>query len=256
MPCISTGISKDRTLRLPRIVLSRTFFLMAKNCLTGLNLLPLFSDESFENIVRTKLLWIGPDAAVMDTAIRASLGTTEILAENSLPAACDRLRGGNCDVVVLSIASLDSNGDDALAALFRVAPHLPVIVHHRTGGIDDVIHLTRQGAFHVLLGDVDPEALAQAVSRAVRQSEMLQRTAETAPWRHFLIGQSRAMLQICEIIQLVAAKRCTILIGGETGTGKEAIAKEIHAASNRASQSLVSVNCTALPATLIESELF
>lgn len=64
------------------------------------------------------------------------------------------------------------------------------------------------------------------------------------------------MLQICEIIQLVAAKRCTILISGETGTGKEVIAKAIHAASNRASQSLVSVNCTALPATLIESELF
>ncbi len=64
------------------------------------------------------------------------------------------------------------------------------------------------------------------------------------------------MLQICEIIQLVAAKRCTILISGETGTGKEVIAKAIHAASNRASQPLVSVNCTALPASLIETELF
>jgi transcriptional regulator with GAF, ATPase, and Fis domain len=64
------------------------------------------------------------------------------------------------------------------------------------------------------------------------------------------------MLQVCEIIQLVAAKRCTILISGETGTGKEVIAKAIHAASNRASLPLVCVNCTALPATLIESELF
>ena len=58
-----------------------------------------------------------------------------------------------------------------LAQLFAAAPHLPVIVHHRTGTIDDVIHLTRQGAFHVLLGDIEPESLADAVGRAVRQSQ-------------------------------------------------------------------------------------
>jgi DNA-binding NtrC family response regulator len=206
--------------------------------------------------VRTKLLWIGPDTAVMDSAVSGALHATEILAENSLAVACDHLRGGSFDIAVLSVASLDSAPDEALSEIFRAAPHLPLIVHHRTGGIDNVIHFTRQGAFHVLLGDVEPESLAEAVARALRQSQTRQRNAETSPWRHFLIGQSRAMLQICEIIQLVAAKRCTILIGGETGTGKEVIAKAIHAASNRASQPLVSVNCTALPATLIESELF
>ncbi len=206
--------------------------------------------------MRTRLLWIGPDAAVMDATLRTALGPAEILAENSLALACDKLRAGNYDIAVLSLASLDCAGEEALAALFRVNPHLPIIVHHRTGGIDDVIHLTRQGAFHVLLGEVDPEALAEAVARAARQSQMFLETAESAPWRHFLIGKSRSMLQVCEIIQLVAAKRCTILISGETGTGKEVVAKAIHAASNRAGQPLVSVNCTALPATLIESELF
>jgi transcriptional regulator with GAF, ATPase, and Fis domain len=64
------------------------------------------------------------------------------------------------------------------------------------------------------------------------------------------------MLQVCEIIQLVASKRCTILISGETGTGKEVIAKAIHTASSRAPQPFVAVNCTALPANLIETELF
>jgi len=211
---------------------------------------------SFEDSLKTKLLWIGPDAAVMDGNVRGALRTTEIVAENSLPVACDRLRNGNCDVAVLSLASIDASGEEALGAIFRTAPHLPVIVHHRTGGIDDVIHLTRQGAFHVLLGEVEPVTLAEAIARAARQTQIQPQANQTAPWRHFLIGQSRSMLQICEIIQLVAAKRCTILISGETGTGKEVIAKAIHAASNRASQSMVSVNCTALPATLIESELF
>ena len=207
-------------------------------------------------VLRTKLLWIGTDAAVMDANVRSALRTTDIVAENSLSAAVDRLRNGNCDVAILSLASLEANGEEALGALLRSAPHLPVIVHHKSGGIDDVISLTRQGAFHVLLGEVDPEILSDAVSRASRQAQLFPQAAQTAPWRHFLIGQSRSMLQICEIIQLVAAKRCTILISGETGTGKEVIAKAIHAASNRASQPMVSVNCTALPATLIESELF
>lgn len=193
---------------------------------------------------------------MVDASVRASIPSTEIHAENSLALACARLRSAEFDVAVLSLASLDCSSEEALAALFAVAPQLPLIAHHRTGGIEDVIRLTRQGAFHVLLGNIEPETLAEPVSRAVRQAQARQRLVETAPWRHFLIGQSLGMLQICEIIQLVAAKRCTILISGETGTGKEVIAKAIHAASNRASQPLVSVNCTALPATLIESELF
>jgi len=188
--------------------------------------------------------------------VNAALRNCDIHAENSLAAACNRLLRADFDVAVISLASLESTGDDALAQLFAIAPHLPLVVHHRTGRIDDVIHLTRQGAFHVLLGEVEPESLSDAVVRAARQTQARERAVAGAPWRHFLVGQSRAMQQICEIIQLVATKRCTILISGETGTGKEVIAKAIHAASNRASQPLVSVNCTALPATLIESELF
>jgi DNA-binding NtrC family response regulator len=209
-----------------------------------------------ESKLRKKLLWIGPDTAVIDADVRAALHLSEILAENSIGAACERLCRADYDVAVVSLASLDSTGEEVLARLFAAAPHVPVIVHHRMGSIDDVIHLTRLGAFHVLLGHIEPASLADAVGRAARQSQSREPSSTTAPWRRFLIGQSRAMLQICEIIQLVAAKRCTILISGETGTGKEVIAKAIHAASNRASQPLVCVNCTALPATLIESELF
>lgn len=64
------------------------------------------------------------------------------------------------------------------------------------------------------------------------------------------------MVQVCDVIELIAQKRCTVLISGETGTGKEVIASAIHAASARAAYPLVAVNCTALPETLIEAELF
>ena len=64
------------------------------------------------------------------------------------------------------------------------------------------------------------------------------------------------MLEICDIIHLVASKRCTVLITGETGTGKEVIAKALHAASDRSAAPLVAVNCTAMPSSLLETELF
>lgn len=80
--------------------------------------------------------------------------------------------------------------------------------------------------------------------------------AQTAPWRRLLIGRSQAIQQICGIVELVASRRCTVLISGETGTGKEMVARALHAASSRASLPMVPVNCTALPANLIETELF
>jgi DNA-binding NtrC family response regulator len=202
-------------------------------------------------------LWIGADLAVTDPHVRGALPAVEILAESSLAGGLARLRTTDFVAIVLSLAALPCSGDQALDEVQRVAPDARVIVHHREGGIDDVITLTRRGAFYVLLGELDPGALAEAVAKASRNSRAkLHANTENASWRQYLIGQSRGMLQICEIIELVAAKRCTILITGETGTGKEVVAKAIHAASNRAAASLVSVNCTALPATLIETELF
>ncbi len=77
-----------------------------------------------------------------------------------------------------------------------------------------------------------------------------------APWRRFLVGESPAIRQLSEIIELIAPKRVTVLVSGETGTGKEVVARAIHAASTRSSLPMVAVNCTALPANLVESELF
>jgi transcriptional regulator with GAF, ATPase, and Fis domain len=79
---------------------------------------------------------------------------------------------------------------------------------------------------------------------------------ECPSWRKLVVGKSPAIVGICEIIQLIASKRCTVLISGDTGTGKEVIAKAIHAASNRAFRNMVAINCTALPENLIEAELF
>jgi transcriptional regulator with GAF, ATPase, and Fis domain len=79
---------------------------------------------------------------------------------------------------------------------------------------------------------------------------------DAEPWRHLLIGASRPMQQVAQCVRLVAPRRSTVLITGETGTGKEIVARSIHAASNRRHLPMVSVNCSALPEALLEAELF
>ncbi len=76
------------------------------------------------------------------------------------------------------------------------------------------------------------------------------------PWKRFLAGESSSMQRVSELIRLVGPRRCTVLIGGETGTGKELAARAIHLASPRANLPLVAVNCSAIPDNLLESELF
>ena len=203
-----------------------------------------------------KLLWIGVDPAAADPKIRTRLNTVAIATELSVEQAVRRMTGEDFDIVLLSAAALGCTDEQALQTLLHDNPSRPVILHHSDGTIDDAIRLTRQGAFYVLLGDIDPQRLEYAVNTAADKVRSLRPDFQNSPWRRLLIGRSRPIVQICEVIQLVASKRCTILITGETGTGKEVVARAIHAASNRSNLPMVAVNCTALPANLIESELF
>jgi transcriptional regulator with GAF, ATPase, and Fis domain len=84
----------------------------------------------------------------------------------------------------------------------------------------------------------------------------LDRASNCEPWRSLLVGESRPMQAVIETIRLIGGRRCTVLIGGETGTGKELAARALHMAGPRSSQPLVAVNCSALPENLLETELF
>jgi transcriptional regulator with GAF, ATPase, and Fis domain len=81
-------------------------------------------------------------------------------------------------------------------------------------------------------------------------------TGYVEPWRRFLVGESPRLEQVTQIIRLVAARRCTVLIDGETGTGKEMAARAIHMAGDRSRKPMVSINCGAIPENLMEAELF
>ena len=116
----------------------------------------------------------------------------------------------------------------------------------------------RVDATEYLGGAVDSSELLARVSAAIRRrnSEGSQPLSHGEVWTNGLVGSSDAMRQVVEIIRLVGPRRSTVLITGETGSGKEVAARAIHAASNRSGSRMVSVNCAALPDHLLEAELF
>ena len=136
--------------------------------------------------------------------------------------------------------------EEWLAAALRLRPALQVVFMGRH--VREAVGLLRSGAMDYV--DTREAALASVA----RMPAPAPRAPE--PWRRLLIGNSPAMRPVLETIRLLGPRRSTVLISGETGTGKEVVAKAIHAASLRAREAMVSVNCTALPEALLEAELF
>jgi DNA-binding NtrC family response regulator len=144
-------------------------------------------------------------------------------------------------------------------ALRRQAPDVPLIALLQTPSATDALRLARCGAFECLDISSTAEEFVSALERSVAASRLRRQSkasAATEPWQRLLVGDSVAMEQIVKVIRLIASRRCTVLISGETGTGKEMVARAIHMAGNRNRRLLVAVNCGAIPENLLEAELF
>jgi len=155
-------------------------------------------------------------------------------------------------VVLLPVAGHEAQ---ELVRDLRVRTGAPILVYDPNldcGGKQ------RVDATEYLGGAVDSSELLARVSAAIRRrnSEGSQPLSHGEVWTNGLVGSSDAMRQVVEIIRLVGPRRSTVLITGETGSGKEVAARAIHAASNRSGSRMVSVNCAALPDHLLEAELF
>jgi DNA-binding NtrC family response regulator len=175
------------------------------------------------------------------------------------------LRGQDFDVVLVSLPLGDcvTSPDEALSPaslledLQRSQPGTPVVLHAPSATATEVVRLLRLGAFHVFAqGDPTSLLFMAANSKWLVEARSAPLEQGSEHWPRFLIGDSRPMQQIAQQIRLVAPRRSTVLITGETGTGKELLARSIHAASGRNQSSLVAVNCSALPEALLEAELF
>jgi DNA-binding NtrC family response regulator len=172
-------------------------------------------------------------------------------------AAAEVLARGRFDLLVLDLRMPGLDGITLTEVLRRRGERLPVLMVSGFGTVDAAVRALHQGADDFLTKPVEPAMLSERVRRLIeRRPASTGPSAETAGATGRIIGRSVGMDAVRSAIRAVAATEATVLITGETGTGKELVARAIHDASRRARGPFVAANCAALAAGVIESELF
>ena len=195
-----------------------------------------------------RVLWINAGYSIDPNA---AMGTWENLCRT--PAgALNELKNKNFDAIVLQLPIPHWTAEALLDQMHRLAPGTPAFIRDPEAGVADAVRLVRAGADGVLLGDGrDVASILESIRGRPRTGP-----AGGQPREMLLVGVSPQMQRVCEIIRLVGARRATVLITGETGTGKELAARALHGAGPRSAGPWVAVNCSALPGNLLEAELF
>ncbi|HEJ1073640.1 two-component system response regulator GlrR [Serratia marcescens] len=157
------------------------------------------------------------------------------------------------DLVISDLRMDEMDGMALFAEIQKHQPGMPVIILTAHGSIPDAVAATQQGVFSFLTKPVDRDALYKAIDEALSLSAS---PAGDDAWREDIVTRSPLMLRLLEQVKMVAQSDVSVLINGQSGTGKEVLAQAIHAASPRAGKAFIAINCGALPEQLLESELF
>jgi DNA-binding NtrC family response regulator len=178
----------------------------------------------------------------------------------SYPAAqaLDELTHCRFDAVILEFPMPDWNPADLVESVQQAAANTPILMHDPSATPADAVRLARLGIYQFISDGEDAlvqigEAVEASRTRGLAQ---LATNIGKADWERLMVGSSNPMREVCHIIQMVGCRRSTVLITGETGTGKEIAARALHLAGPRRRIPLVAVNCSALPENLLEAELF
>ncbi|MFO7564602.1 MAG: sigma-54 dependent transcriptional regulator [Enhygromyxa sp.] len=197
----------------------------------------------------------------------------EVVAEPDGESGLARVKSsprGTFDVVISDLRMPGMDGMQLLKALVEEDPGLPVIILTAHGTVDTAVEAVKSGAFDFLEKPFDRDQIDKILNKAIatrrlsgpRTEPPAPSSTESAeanpdPVADFgMVGRSEAMTTVKEMIRTVAASPSTVLITGESGTGKELVARALHLGSERRHMPFIRVNCAAIPATLVESELF
>lgn len=177
-------------------------------------------------------------------------------------ALIDGDEGGDVSLVILDLVMPDMGGMDVMKALQPKRPDLPVIVLTAKGGIDTVVAAMQAGAVDFFVKPASPERIHVSIKNALNLTSLkdevsrLKRKEKGELNFRDLIGKSEAMAEVARLGKRAAASTIPILIEGESGVGKELVARAIHGESDRAGRPFIAVNCGAIPENLVESTLF
>jgi DNA-binding NtrC family response regulator len=169
---------------------------------------------------------------------------------------------GQINVIVLDLMMPEMNGLEFLGALHEMGTDIPVIVQTGQGGIETVVQAMRAGAFDFEVKPVSPERIASSISNALKLD---QREAKARAGRKSrsgaisfedIVSASPAMMRVIDLAQRAAQSTIPVVLEGESGVGKELVARAIQAGSDRSGKPFVTVNCGAIPHNLVESILF
>ena len=166
------------------------------------------------------------------------------------------------DVVVTDMKMPGLTGEEVLDRVKKDFPHIPVLIMTAFGSIDNAVEAMKCGAFDYITKPFSNEELllsvnkAMKLARAEQKNRLLRQSITQQFGKHHILGQSKAIMEVLNLMDRVAGSRSSVLVTGESGTGKELIARGIHASSDRRDNPFISVNCMSLNPGVLESELF
>lgn len=211
----------------------------------------------------TKILIVDDESKIRELLSRIiSLEGYEVIQAESIKAATKLLLSGKPQVVLCDVRLPDGNGLDFIATVRETLPDSEVIMLTAHGNIADGVQAIKNGAYDYLTKGDDNNRIIPLLANAAEKVEMrlrLQQLESVVNKRYSfdsIIGKSHAITEAIEMTRKVSKTDTSILLTGETGTGKEVFANAIHFASSRATRPLIAVNCSAMTHELLESEMF
>ncbi|MFB4412319.1 two-component system response regulator GlrR [Pantoea sp. ANP04] len=200
-----------------------------------------------------KLLLVDDDPSLLKLlGMRLRSEGYQVTTAGSGPEALRLLQKEKIELVISDLRMDEMDGLALFGEIQKRHTGLPVIILTAHGSIPDAVSATQQGVFSFLTKPVDRDALYKAIDEALAQ----QAPVSDDRWREAIVTRSPLMLKLLEQAHMVAQSDVSVLINGQSGTGKEMLAQAIHAASPRNGKPFVAINCGALPEQLLESDLF
>jgi two-component system, NtrC family, response regulator GlrR len=204
------------------------------------------------------ILIVDDDADILKLlSMRLKAAGYDVRTETSAEAAMTASNATRPDLVISDLRMPGIDGIALMDQLHRSYPTLPFILLTAHGSIPEAVTATQRGAFGFLTKPFDSQTLLQQVKEALRLSGApIDEHVSNENWRSDIITRSPTMENLLKQARQIASSDVSVLIQGESGSGKELLARALHLASDRAHHPFVAINCGAIPENLLESELF